>query len=70
MQKYSKMAETPEIKPIHGSPAPDPERVRQLREQIAELKKSWPAHSVSPSMLQRLDDLEDELESELSKGDQ
>jgi hypothetical protein len=48
---------------------PDPERVRWLREQIAEMKKRWPPHSVPASMLQRLEDLEDELETELRKPD-
>jgi hypothetical protein len=49
---------------------PKPENVdhiHELQEQIADLKKRWPAHSPLPSMLQHLDDLEDELENELSK---
>lgn len=37
-------------------------RIEELEEQIAKLKRQWPAHSVPPSMLQKLDDLEDELE--------
>ncbi len=38
------------------------ERVQQIEEQIADLKARWPAHSVPPSMWQRLEDLEEELE--------
>jgi ATP phosphoribosyltransferase regulatory subunit HisZ len=38
------------------------DRIEELEEQIAALKRQWPAHSVPPSLLQRLDDLEDELE--------
>lgn len=37
-------------------------RIEELEEQIAKLKRQWPAHSVPPSMLQKLDDLEEELE--------
>lgn len=37
-------------------------RVQELEKQIADLKHQWPAHSVPPAMLQRLDELEEELE--------
>ena len=37
-------------------------RIEELERQIAELKRRWPAHSVPPTMLQQLDDLEEELE--------
>lgn len=37
-------------------------RMEELEKLIAELKSRWPAHSVPPTMLQQLDDLEDELE--------
>ena len=37
-------------------------RIEELEEQIAKLKRQWPAHSVPPSMLQKLDDLEEEFE--------
>ena len=47
-----------ETKPAHQ------DRIRALKEQIAELKKQWPAHSTPPGMMQRLDELEDELERE------
>ena len=40
----------------------DKERIEELEKQIAELKRRWPAHSVPPTMLQQLDDLEEELE--------
>ena len=40
-------------------------RIAELQAQIEELKKRWPAHSVPPSMLLRLDELEEELENEL-----
>jgi hypothetical protein len=38
------------------------ERVKELEEQIADLKRRWPPHSVPPQMLQQLDELEQELE--------
>jgi hypothetical protein len=38
------------------------DRVREIEEKIADLKARWPAHSVSPSMWQQLEELEDELE--------
>jgi hypothetical protein len=41
-------------------------RIRVLQDQIAELKKRWPAHSTPPAMMQRLDELEEELENELA----
>ncbi len=44
----------------------NPERIRELQQQIADLKKQWPAHSVPASMMQRLDELEEELENELA----
>ncbi len=44
------------------------ERIEELKRQIAELKRRWPAHSVSPKMLQQLDELEEELESEVNKA--
>ncbi|MBC8477547.1 MAG: histidine kinase [Dehalococcoidia bacterium] len=38
------------------------DRIRQLEEEIADLKARWPAHSVRPSMLQQLEELEEALE--------
>ena len=43
------------------------QRTKELEEQIADLKRQWPAHSVPPAMLQKLDELEDELELECKK---
>lgn len=36
-------------------------RIRELEEQITELKSRMPAHSLQPRMLQELEDLEAEL---------
>jgi hypothetical protein len=44
------------------------ERIKELEKQIAELKSQWPAHSVPAAMLQRLDELEEELEREMRKA--
>lgn len=41
-------------------------RIRALEDQIADLKRRWPAHSTPPAMMQQLDDLEEELEIELA----
>ena len=43
------------------------DRVRDLERKIEELKSRWPAHSAPPAMVQQLDELEEELEMELSK---
>ena len=40
----------------------DDKRIKELEAQIEELKRRWPAHSVSPAMLMRLDELEEELD--------
>ncbi len=36
--------------------------VERLEKQLADLEASWPAHSVPPSMLERLEELEEKLE--------
>ena len=36
-------------------------KIAALEAEIAALKKQWPAHSVPPTMLQQLDDLEEAL---------
>ena len=36
-------------------------RIREIEEEIAELKGRWPVHSVPPQMWQELEELEDEL---------
>ena len=41
----------------------DEQRIKDLEAQIADLKKRWPAHSVSPAILMQLDELEEELEA-------
>jgi hypothetical protein len=38
------------------------DRVREIEDKIADLKARWPAHSVHPSMVQELEELEEELE--------
>lgn len=47
----------------NGTP-PHQARIQAVEGQIADLKKRWPAHSTPPAMLQRLDELEEELERE------
>ena len=42
-------------------------RIDELKDQIGELKRNWPKHSVPPGLIQQLDDLEEELEQELKK---
>ena len=44
------------------------ERIEELEKQIADLKRRWPAHSVPPTMLQQLDELEEELEKERKRA--
>lgn len=44
------------------------EEVTRLRQQIADLKGRWPAHSVSPALMRQLDELEEALEKALSAG--
>ena len=45
-------------------------RIRELEEQIADLKKRLPAHSILPAMLIELEELEDELAELLNKENQ
>jgi len=49
------------------------ERITKIREEIAELKTRWPAHSVPISMWQKLEELEEELDKakkQARQGDQ
>lgn len=46
------------------------DKIVALKKEIETLKKQWPAHSVSPALLQRLDDLEEELAEALAKQDE
>ncbi len=41
----------------------DAEKVKEIEAKIADLKASWPAHSVKPWMWQRLEELEADLEA-------
>ena len=43
------------------------DRIQSLKNQINELKRRWPAHSVPPAMFQELEDLEEELEAALKR---
>ncbi|RKO66285.1 histidine kinase [Desulfofundulus salinus] len=38
------------------------EEIARLEEEIAELKRRWPAHSVKPAMVEQLEGLEEKLE--------
>ena len=38
------------------------DRMKEIEEKIADLKARWPAHSVPPSMWQKLEELEEALE--------
>jgi hypothetical protein len=37
------------------------ERVKAIEQEMAELKRRWPPHSVPPHMLEKLDELEEAL---------
>jgi hypothetical protein len=54
---------------IDGAAAADPppgaRSPAEIQAQIAELTKRWPPHSVPAAMLQRLDELEEELDAAL-----
>jgi hypothetical protein len=43
-------------------------KVKEIEEKIADLKARWPAHSVPPSMWQRLEELEEQLEQAKKAG--
>ena len=38
------------------------DRIKEIEDEIADLKARWPAHSVPPLMWQKLEELEDKLE--------
>lgn len=44
------------------------QRTREIEAQITDIRRRLPAHSVKPPMLQRLEELEEELER-LKNGD-
>ncbi|MFP4640938.1 MAG: histidine kinase [Dehalococcoidia bacterium] len=52
---------------LFGSRIMSKERIQQLEKEIEELKAQWPAHSVPNWMLERLEDLEDELDREKAR---
>ncbi len=43
------------------------EEIEELKRQITEKKSSLPAHSIKPSMLQEIEDLEEKLEIKINK---
>jgi tRNA (adenine37-N6)-methyltransferase len=45
------------------------DKVKELQEQIADLKKRWPAHSTPPAMMEQLDELEEQLKREISSSE-
>ena len=48
---------------LEGRPVNDIERLRQLEDQLADLKARMPAHTVRPTMIMEMEELEDEIES-------
>jgi hypothetical protein len=46
----------------------DKDRILALEQEIAEIKRRWPPHSVPSSLLRRLDELEDELARAKKEG--
>jgi hypothetical protein len=49
---------------------PNQNRILELKQKIEELESQLPAHSVPPSMIQTLEQLEDELAVEIKKLNQ
>jgi len=47
----------------------DHRKVEEIKRQIADLEKRWPAHSTPPALMQQLDELEAELEKALSRNE-
>ena len=43
------------------------ERIEAIKKQIEDLKKRLPAHSIPPSMMAELDELEEQLALEIKK---
>ena len=48
----------------------DRDAVERIEEQIAELERRWPAHSVPPGMWEELEQLEIELEKARQETDE
>ena len=53
---------------VYDPAGKDDSSVEDLEKKIADLKARWPAHSVRPSRLQELEDLEDKLEQAKQRG--
>jgi uncharacterized protein YydD (DUF2326 family) len=49
---------------------PNQNRILELKQKIEELESQLPAHSMPPSMIQTLEQLEDELAVEIKKLNQ
>ena len=47
----------------------DHRKVEEIKRQIADLEKRWPAHSTPPALMQQLDELEAKLEKALSRNE-
>ena len=47
----------------------DTGKVKEIEQQIADLKASWPAHTVRPWMWQKLEELEEALEKAKAEGE-
>lgn len=45
-------------------------RIEMLRQQLADLKKRLPAHSISPALMQQMDELEEALQEALARQEQ
>lgn len=43
------------------------ERIEIMEQQLEDLKKRWPAHSVKPQMIMEMEQLEEEIELLLEK---
>ena len=60
------MSQIPHTTP-HSARAREPlereERIAKLTEELENLKRNLPAHSIKPAMLLRIEELEEEIES-------
>ena len=56
------------IKIMNSDQKIDNEKIEALKKEIETLKSQWPAHSVPAAMLQRLEEIEEELEKELQNN--
>jgi chaperonin cofactor prefoldin len=52
---------------VEGIKMADNEKIEELKRKIEDLKKRLPAHSIPPSMIAELDELEEQLEEALKK---